>query len=81
MAKSISLQEIHLSNIGVRSEFGAKLGQAMAMNPLCRLVHKKFKIVLKNSEKTRKINCATLIYGKRIVKIQFLGAVEFPFIY
>ena len=38
VAKSISLQEIHLSNIGVRSEFGAKLGQAMAMNPLCRLV-------------------------------------------
>ena len=37
MAKSISLKEIHLSNIGVRSEFGAKLGQAMAVNPLCSL--------------------------------------------
>ena len=51
MAKSISLQEIHLSNIGVRSEFGAKLGQAMAMNPLCRLV-KRIKFIY--SEETTK---------------------------
>ena len=34
VAKSISLQEIHLSTIGARWDFAVKLGQAMAMKPL-----------------------------------------------
>jgi hypothetical protein len=37
VAKSISLQEIHLSTIGARWDFAVKLGQAMAMNPMCNL--------------------------------------------
>ena len=37
VAKSISLQELHLSTVGARWDFAVKLGQAMAANPLCNL--------------------------------------------
>ena len=37
VAKSISLQELHLSTIGARWDFGVKLSQAMNANPLCKL--------------------------------------------
>ena len=37
-AKSVSLQEMHVSTIGARWEFAARLAQALTSNPCCALV-------------------------------------------